>query len=480
MSDVAIVGIGCRFPGGIDGPDTFWDFLIGRGDGIVEVPPDRWSLDKFYDPDPDAPGRMYTRHGGFLAQSLWEFDADFFGISQREASIMDPQQRLLLEVAWEALDDGGMAGRISGRDIGVFVGGFMMDNAVGRNVVRHAINSHTPTSSSHTLLSARIAFLLDLHGPTMTIDTACSSSLVALHQAVQSLAAGECDAAIVGGTNAMLQPETFISMCKGRFLAVDGRCKSFDAAADGYGRGEGAGAVILKPLEAAVRDGDRIYAVVRGSGVNQDGRTLAIPVPNPVAQERLARRVQTLAGIAAHEIGYVEAHGTGTPVGDPIELTALGNVYGAVEGRDEPLPVGSVKTNIGHTEAAAGVAGVIKAALTVHHGTIAPHLRLDNPNPEIDFEGLHLRVPMTPEPLRRPLVAVNSFGYGGTNAHALIGPAPADLTPREPKSADLISREPKSTHLISREPKSTHHKSPPMIEGGGPTNYKTQKESEKS
>ncbi|MBF6170827.1 type I polyketide synthase [Nocardia blacklockiae] len=434
MSDAAIVGIGCRFPGGIDGPGTFWDFLIRQGDGIVEVPPDRWSLDKFYDPDPEAPGRMYTRHGGFLTQSLWEFDADFFGISQREASILDPQQRLLLEVAWEALDDGGAAGRVGGRDVGVFVGGFMMDNAVGRNVVRHAINSHTPTSSSHTLLSARIAFLLDLRGPTMTIDTACSSSLVALHQAVRALADGECESAIVGGTNAMLQPETFISMCKGRFLAVDGHCKSFDAAADGYGRGEGAGAVLLKPLDAAVRDGDRIYAVVRGSGVNQDGRTLAIPVPNPQAQEQLARRVHTLAGIAPEEIGYVEAHGTGTPVGDPIELTALGHVYGAVAGRTEPLPVGSVKNNIGHTEAAAGVAGVIKAALTVYHGTVAPQVRLDNPNPEIDFEGLRLRVPMAAEPLRRPLVAVNSFGYGGTNAHVLIGPAPA-FTARAETSA---------------------------------------------
>ncbi|MEV2223673.1 SDR family NAD(P)-dependent oxidoreductase [Nocardia vinacea] len=424
MSDAAIVGIGCRFPGGIDGPGAFWDFLIRKGDGIVEVPPDRWSLDKFYDPDPDAPGRMYTRSGGFLTQSLWEFDADFFGISQREASIMDPQQRLLLEVAWEALDDSGMAGRIAGRDIGVFVGGFMNDNAVGRNVVRSAINSHTPTSSSHTLLSARIAFLLDLRGPTMTIDTACSSSLVALHQAVRSLALGECSSAIVGGANAMLQPETFISMCKGRFLSVDGRCKSFDAAADGYGRGEGAGVVILKPLEAAVRDGDRIYAVVRGSGVNQDGRTLAIPVPNPVAQEELARRVHTSAGIAPHEIGYVEAHGTGTPVGDPAEMTALGKVYGAIDGRTEPLPVGSVKNNIGHTEAAAGVAGVIKAALTVHHRTIAPQARLDQLNPEIPFDELRLRVPMAAEPLVRPLVAVNSFGYGGTNAHALIGPAP--------------------------------------------------------
>ncbi|WP_433201247.1 type I polyketide synthase [Nocardia sp. CA-107356] len=440
MSDAAIVGIGCRFPGGIDSPGTFWDFLVRKGDGIVEVPADRWSLDKFYDPDPEAPGRMYTRRGGFLTQSLWEFDADFFGISQREASIMDPQQRLLLEVAWEALDDGGMAGRIAGRDIGVFVGGFMNDNAVGRNVVRSAINSHTPTSSSHTLLSARIAFLLDLRGPTMTIDTACSSSLVALHQAVQSLALGECSSAIVGGANAMLQPETFISMCKGRFLSVDGRCKSFDASADGYGRGEGAGAVILKPLDAAVRDGDRIYAVVRGSGVNQDGRTLAVPVPNPVAQEELARRVHTKAGIAPQEIGYVEAHGTGTPVGDPAEMAALGAVYGAVEGRTEPLPVGSVKANIGHTEAAAGVAGVIKAALTVHHRTIAPQAWLDQLNPEIPFDELRLRVPMATEPLVRPVVAVNSFGYGGTNAHALIGPAPDPAAVGEARSGAANER----------------------------------------
>ncbi|WP_280252316.1 type I polyketide synthase [Nocardia abscessus] len=437
MPNVAIVGIGCRFPGGIEGPDSFWDLVVRKGDGIVEVPADRWNLAKFYDPDPDAPGRMYTRHGGFLTQSLWEFDAEFFGISQREASIMDPQQRLLLEVAWEALDDAGMAGRVGGREVGVFVGGFMNDNALVRSgsMSRASINSHSPTSSSHTLLSARIAFLLDLLGPTMTIDTACSSSLVALHQAVLALESGECESAIVGGANAMLRPEAFISMCKGRFLAVDGRCKSFDAAADGYGRGEGAGAVVLKTLDAAVRDRDRIYAVVRGSGVNQDGRTLAIPVPNPVAQEALARRVHRLAGIDAHDIRFVEAHGTGTPVGDPLELAALGAVYGAVDGRDEPLPVGSVKNNIGHTEAAAGVAGVIKAALTLHHGVIAPQLRLDNPNPEIRFDELRVRIPLATEPLPnddgRAAVAVNSFGYGGTNAHAILTrgpelPAPAD------------------------------------------------------
>jgi acyl transferase domain-containing protein/NADPH:quinone reductase-like Zn-dependent oxidoreductase len=445
MPNVAIVGIGCRFPGGIEGPDSFWDLVVRKGDGIVEVPADRWNLAKFYDPDPDAPGRMYTRHGGFLTQSLWEFDAEFFGISQREASIMDPQQRLLLEVAWEALDDAGMAGRVGGREVGVFVGGFMNDNALVRSgsVSRASINSHSPTSSSHTLLSARIAFLLDLLGPTMTIDTACSSSLVALHQAMLALESGECETAIVGGANAMLRPEAFISMCKGRFLAVDGRCKSFDAAADGYGRGEGAGAVVLKPLEAAVRDRDRIYAVVRGSGVNQDGRTLAIPVPNPAAQEALARRVRRLAGIDAHDIRYVEAHGTGTPVGDPLELAALGAVYGAVDGRDEPLPVGSVKNNIGHTEAAAGVAGVIKAALTLHHGVIAPQLRLDNPNPEIAFDELRVRIPLETEPLPnddgRAAVAVNSFGYGGTNAHAILTRAPEAPEPAEQSARGPIT-----------------------------------------
>ncbi|WP_280453669.1 type I polyketide synthase [Nocardia brasiliensis] len=433
MSAIAIVGIGCRFPGGIDDPASFWDLVLHKGDGIIEVPPDRWNLAKFYDPDPAAPGRMYVRHGGFLTRSLWDFDADFFGISPREAAIMDPQQRLLLEVAWEALDDAGMAGRVGGREVGVFVGGFMNDNALVRSgaLARAAINSHSPTSASHTLLSARIAFLLDLLGPTLTIDTACSSSLVALHQAVLALEAGECAAALVGGANAMLRPEAYISMCKGRFLSVDGRCKTFDAAADGYGRGEGAGAILLKPLEVALRDGDRGYAVVRGSGVNQDGRTLAIPVPNPQAQQALARRVHRLADVEPHQIGYVEAHGTGTAVGDPLEMHALGTVYGAVPGRTDALAVGSVKNNIGHTEAAAGVAGVIKAALTLHHATIAPQFRLDTPNPEIRFDELRLRVPLEPAPLPRidgrAVVAVNSFGYGGTNAHAVLEQAPAPL-----------------------------------------------------
>ena len=430
MIDIAVTGIGCRFPGGIHDAESYWQFLLDKGNGIIEVPSDRWSLDKYYDPDPEAPGRMYTRSGGFLQQSLWDFDPDFFGISQREASIMDPQQRLLLEVTWEALDDAGMAGRVSGAPIGVFVGAFIFDNAIGRMgpLVRSSINNHTSTSSTQTLLSNRLSYLLDLRGPSMSVDTACSSSLVATHLAVQAISNGECEAAIVGGANVLLQPETFISMCKGGFLSVDGRCKSFDAAADGYGRAEGAGAVLLKPLSAAIADQDRIYAVIKGSGVNQDGRTIALPVPNRDAQESLARRVCRVANIDPHRVDFIEAHGTGTAVGDPIEMAALGTVFGAVDGRQAPLPVGSVKNNIGHTEAAAGVASLIKGALTLHHNTIAPQSSLDNPNPEIPFEDLRLRIPMEAEPLTQgretATVAVNGFGYGGTNAHVVMQSAP--------------------------------------------------------
>ncbi|MEW1741148.1 type I polyketide synthase, partial [Nocardia beijingensis] len=437
MVDIAIVGIGCRFPGGVFDAESYWNFLLNKGDGIVDIPPDRWSIEKYYDPDPDAPGRMYTRRGGFLTQPLWDFDADFFGIAQKEAAILDPQQRLLLEVTWEALDDAGMAGRVSGHRVGVYVGGFILDNVLGRSgpLVRSAITGHTAMSASHTLLSNRISYLLDLHGPSLTVDTACSSSLVATHLAVQAIANGECEIALAGGANAMLQPETFISMCKGRFLSVDGRCKTFDAAADGYGRAEGAGAVLLKPLDVAQRDNDRIYAVIRATGVNQDGRTMAIPVPNPVAQEQLARQVRDDAGVAAHEVSYLEAHGTGTAVGDPIEMSALGAVYGAVDGRGEPVPVGSVKNNFGHTEAAAGVASLIKAALTLHHRTVAPQFELTTPNPQIKFDELRLRVPLRPEPLPaapgKGVVAVNGFGYGGTNAHAILVEAPASAARAE-------------------------------------------------
>ncbi|NLG55085.1 MAG: SDR family NAD(P)-dependent oxidoreductase [Rhodococcus sp.] len=431
MVEIAVVGIGCRFPGGVDSPQSYWDFLIGKGDGIVDIPADRWNVDKYYDPDPDAPGRAYTRRGGFLSQPLWDFDPEFFGISPREGSLLDPQQRLLLEVAWEALDDAGAAGRVSGQPVGVYVGGFTNDSMGARlsAQARPFINAHSSMASSFTLLSNRISFALDLQGPSMTIDTACSSSLVAFHEATQAIERGECEAALVGGVTVMTQPETFISMCKGRFLAFDGRSKSFDASADGYGRGEGVGMVLIKPLEAALRDRDRIYSVVRGTGSNQDGRTIALPVPNPVSQERLARRVYAEAGIDPAQVGYVEAHGTGTSVGDPLEMKALGGAYGAVPGRTTPLPVGSVKAAIGHTEAAAGIASVIKASLTVYHKQIAPQSWLENLNPEIPFDDLKLRVPVEPEPFpdhyEKAIVAVNGFGYGGTNAHVILEEPPA-------------------------------------------------------
>ncbi|MDQ3721627.1 MAG: SDR family NAD(P)-dependent oxidoreductase [Actinomycetota bacterium] len=407
------------------------------------MPEDRWNLDLFYDPDPDAPGRMYTRSGGFLTDSLYDFDPEFFGISAREASIMDPQQRLVLEVAWEALDDAGLAGRVGGRDVGVYVGAFMNDNQVRRHIpaARTALSNHTPTSSGSTMLSNRLSYVLDLRGPSLTIDTACSSSLVAIHEATQAVAHGVCEIAIAGGVNVMLHPETTISMCKGRFLATDGRCKSFDAAADGYARGEGAGMIVVKPLDEALRDGDRIYAVIRGSGVNQDGHTTGITVPNPDAQAALASRVYTEAEIDPSQIGYVEAHGTGTAIGDPLEMAALGRAVGNVDGRTEPLVVGSVKAAIGHLEAAAGVAGVIKAALVVYHGTIAPQAWLQTLNPAIPFGQLNLRVPTEveefPDSYAQPLAAVNGFGYGGTNAHVVLAPGPGSVPAPQPRHSGV-------------------------------------------
>ncbi|WP_067895705.1 type I polyketide synthase [Nocardia vaccinii] len=426
MSDIAIVGIGCRFAGGIDSPDTFWDFVVDKRDGVVEIPADRWDYRRYYDPEPRTPGRAYTKRGAFMTIDPWEFDPDFFGISPREATVLDPQQRLLLEVTWEALDDAGVAGRATGAPVGVYVGGFVVDQSV-IGVVGPALfhtDMHTPASASYTMLSNRIAYALNLTGPALTVDTACSSSLVAFHLACQALENGDCEVALAGGVNVMLQPETFVLMCKGGFLATDGRCKSFDASADGYGRGEGAGMVVLKRLEDAVRDGDRIYSLVKATGANQDGRTTAITVPSAESQESLARRVCTRAGLKPDEITYVEAHGTGTLVGDPVELRALGRVFGAPAGRTGTLGVGSVKSTIGHTEAAAGVASVIKAALAIAHRTIPPQGWLEKPNPDIPFEELGLSVQLEAEQLAPggvPMtIAVNGFGYGGTNAHAIL------------------------------------------------------------
>ncbi len=437
---IAIVGAGCRFPGGANSPEMFWRLLSSGSDAICEVPKDRWNIDRFYSPDVQKPGKIYVRKGGFLTEPIDRFDAAFFGISPREAVSMDPQQRFLLEVAWEALEDAGNpADELAGSAVGVYVGGFTLDSLIHHMspLSRDSIGSHSATGSSMTMLANRISYCFDFRGPSVSLDTACSSSLVATHMACSAIWNGECSMALVGGVNIMMRPEYPMVMCKGRFLAPDGYSKSFDARADGYSRGEGAAVVLLKPLSAAQANNDHIYAVICGSGINQDGRTDGITVPNPEAQQALIRDIYTRSGIPFEGVSYVEAHGTGTPVGDPIEAFAIGSTISAGRDANNACFMGSVKASIGHLEAAAGVAGLIKAALCLHHGEIPPQANLVEPNPAIPFAELGLRLPQRLEPMPKgdgPVyVGVNSFGYGGTNAHVVLREAPAQEEQESPK-----------------------------------------------
>ncbi|PSL52666.1 acyl transferase domain-containing protein [Saccharothrix carnea] len=438
LEPVALVGIGCRFPGGVEDPEGFWDLIASGTDAIGDIPPDRWRADAFYDADPATPGRMTVRQGGFLRHPVDRFDAGFFGLPPREAAALDPQQRLLLEVAWEAFEDAGIPlATTAGRAVGAYIGGFTFDAATHQlsDANRHLVGTATPTGVSMTMLAARLSYAFDWHGPSLTLDTACSSSLVAFHHACAALSRGECDVAVAGGVNVMVNPVTTILMSKGQFLSPDGRCKSFDHRANGYARAEGAAVVVLKSLAAAERDGDRVYAVVRGTAVNQDGRTPGITVPSARAQREVIRQACRSGGVEPASVGYYEAHGTGTAVGDPIEATAIGEVLG---GSDRTHWIGSVKSNIGHSEAAAGVAGVIKAALCLERGLIPPNLHFERPNPRIPFDRLPLRVPTElvpfpgfPGPRR---AGVNSFGFGGTNAHAILEQAPPALTATDEKN----------------------------------------------
>jgi acyl transferase domain-containing protein len=427
---LAIIGIGCRFPES-DCPSDYWDLLCSGRTAIRDVPEGRWNADRFFHPDPGIQGTSYVRKGGFLRGALDEFDAAFFGISPREAMCMDPQQRLLLEVAWETFEDAGIAPQTSGSDTGVFIGGFTLDSLILQMSPfnRTRISTQSATGASMTMLANRLSYCFDFHGPSMSVDTACSASLVAFHLACQALRQGECSSALVGGVNVMLIPDYWIVMSKGQFLARDGYCKCFDEAADGYARGEGAGLILLKPLDAALRDKNEIYALVRGTAVNHDGRTNGIAAPNPQSQEALIRRVYADAHVPLNKVRYVEAHGTGTAVGDPIEASVLGKTFGAGRSGPQRCVVGSAKAAIGHLEAAAGVAGLIKAALCLHHGEIPPQANLHTPNTKIAFEALGLRLPREREPLLTaggPIyVGVNSFGYGGTNAHAILEQAPS-------------------------------------------------------
>ncbi|AMP07573.1 type I polyketide synthase [Collimonas pratensis] len=424
---IAIIGIGCRFPGGVCNPAEYWELLKNGKDGIVDIPSDRWNADEFYDPNPATPGKMYVRAGGFITQKIKEFDASFFGISPREAGFIDPQQRLLMEVAWEALEDAGLQpDQLAGSDTGVYIGGFMLDNLLTQfsPLNRDQIGPHSAVGSTLTILSNRLSYIFDFRGPSLTLDTACSSSLVAMHEACQSIWRGECALALFGGVNVMHRPENLIAMCKGGFLSPDGRSKSFDIRANGYGRGEGAGIVVLKPYSAALRDGDDIYGLVRGTGANQDGRTDGITVPNPDSQEALIRKVCAQAQVDPQQIRYVEAHGTGTPIGDPLEARAIGAALGQGRTAEQACVIGSVKANIGHLEAASGVAGLIKLALCLKHNAIPPLANLTMANPNIPFAELGLRLPLALEPMPPgpgvACVSINSFGYGGTNAHAIL------------------------------------------------------------
>ena len=433
---IAIIGIGCRFPGRATDSASFWKFLRDGGNAIVEVPEDRWNLDQYYDPNPNLAGKMITRWGGFL-NPIDQFDAKFFGISPREALRMDPQQRWLLEVAWEAMEDGGQSpDRMAGTRTGVFIGISSNDYANIQMKSPNDVDVHTNSGSTLSIASGRISYLFDLKGPSLSVDTACSSALVAVNLACNSIWDGQCDTALAGGVNALITPDSTIGFSKASMLSPDGKCYAFDERANGYVRGEGAGIIVLKPLDQALEDKDPIYSVIRASVVNQDGRTSAMTVPGQFSQEAMLYEAYKQAGISPQKVCYMEAHGTGTPVGDPIEVLALGNVLAEGRKAGEECVIGSVKTNIGHLESASGIAGLIKAALVLKYGEIPPNLNFETPNPNIPFEKLRLRVPTKLEPLNGNgsgpvVVAVNSFGFGGTNAHVVLEEAPATAKRRK-------------------------------------------------
>ena len=427
---IAIIGIGCRFPGGVNDTESFWRLLAEGKDVVSDVPADRWNVERFYDAEPGIAGKSVAKRGGFIT-GLDQFDPQFFGISPREAPYIDPQQRLLLETAWEAIEDAGeILDLEQGTDMGVFVGVSHNDyqNIQGGATDRSGISAHSPTGSAHSIAANRISYCFNLKGPSMSMDTACSSALTAVHIACEQILAGRCKTAMAGGVTVMITPDGFIGFSQAGMLSPDGKCQAFAAEANGFVRGEGAGMVLLKPLSQAIADGNPIHGVILGSSLNQDGHTNGISLPSPEAQARLVSDACIDAGINPSHVGYVEAHGTGTAVGDPIEATALSNALCADRKIDAPLPIGSVKTNLGHLETAAGVVGLIKALLVLKNGQIPPSLHFKTPSTHIDFTALKLRVPTKMEPFPKTgdsrIVGVNSFGFGGANAHVIVGEAP--------------------------------------------------------
>ncbi|HEY9405602.1 MAG TPA: type I polyketide synthase, partial [Pyrinomonadaceae bacterium] len=450
---IAIIGLGCRFPGAKN-PAAFWELLRNGVDAVTEIPADRWDINEYYDEDPKVVGKMNTRWSGLLDQ-VDKFDPYFFKISPREAPYVDPQQRLLMEVAWEALEDAGQVPeKLAGTNTGVFIGIMTNDYSLQTTTDADLVNFYSVPGVSYCIAANRLSYFFDFHGPSMAIDTACSSSLVAVHQACRSIWSGESTLALAGGVNVILSAEGTVWYTKGGLMAPDGRCKAFDARANGLVRGEGAGIVVLKPLSQAVADGDPIYALIHGSAVNQDGRSNGMTAPNRFAQEAVMRTAYRRAGISPGQVRYVEAHGTGTALGDPIEAMALGTVLATDRPADDYCAIGSVKTNIGHLEAAAGVAALIKVSLMLKHRTIPASLHFETPSPLIPFETLPIRVQQEtapwPEQTGAAYSGINGCGFGGTNAHLVLGEAPATAVSTEGSEETISENKPQLLSISAR------------------------------
>ncbi len=426
---LAIVGIGCRLPGGVTGPESFWQMMVEERSGIVPVPSNRWNRDRWHHENVDIPGKMITKWGGFV-QDFEKFDAQFFGISPREALRMDPQQRWMLETAWECLEDAGMApDKLRGSETAVYVGIASNDYANVAQSDPRNVDVHTNSGSTLSIASNRISYLFDFKGPAVSVDTACSSALVAINLACESVWSGQATMALAGGCNALLTPDASIGFSKATMLSPTGQCFAFDDRANGYVRGEGAGMFVIKPLKQARADGDRVYCTIKAAVINQDGNTSSMTVPGVETQAEMLRIAYAQAGLEPKAVRYMEAHGTGTPVGDPIETRALGQILSQGRDEDDYCLIGSVKTNVGHLESGSGVAGLAKAALVLHHDQVPANLNFKNPNPNIPFDEFKFKVSTELQPLphiegQLPVVGVNSFGFGGTNSHIVLEAAP--------------------------------------------------------
>ena len=436
MEPIAIIGISCRFPNAKT-PEAFWQLLRNGVDAITEIPPERWSIDTFYHPEAATPEKMNTRWSGFLEQ-VDQFEPSFFGVAPREAQQIDPQQRLLLEVSWEALENAGIIPEsLAGSQTGVIIGISSVDyhRLLYKELSR--IEAYSGTGTTLSIAANRLSYLLNLRGPSIALDTACSSSLVAVHLATESLQSRESNLCLVGGVNLILSPEGAITFSQAGMMAADGRCKTFDASADGNVRGEGCGIVVLKRLEDALRDGDNIQAVIKGSAVNQDGLTNGLTAPNGPSQQAVIRQALKKAGVKPAQISYVEAHGTGTSLGDPIEVNSLKNVLMEDREPNQTCWIGSAKTNIGHLEAAAGIAGLIKVVLSLQHEEIPPNLHFKKLNPYIKIKNTPIQIPTSLQKWsagEQPrLAGISSFGFGGTNAHVILEEAPIEVKNQKSK-----------------------------------------------